>query len=155
MDINAEACIKQGEELGMIAKKKSALKYQMQSFANNLICTNPKDSLEKLCQLCLIYEIDAMPLIEVMSENDEQNCQKACQYFILILSPETTHPWVCGGRAFFLQKNKKYLILLLSPEKFVILNMREHKLMKSAERRDTDASKRTGRDDIHKSKTVS
>lgn len=82
MDINAEACIKQGEELGMIAKKKSALKYQMQSFANNLICTNPKDSLEKLCQLCLIYEIDAMPLIEVMSENDEQNCQKACQYFI-------------------------------------------------------------------------
>ena len=60
MDINAEACIKQGEELGMIAKKKSALKYQMQSFANNLICTNPKDSLEKLCQ----------------------NCQKACQYFI-------------------------------------------------------------------------
>lgn len=68
MDINAEACIKQGEELGMIAKKKSALKYQMQSFANNLICTNPKDSLEKLCQLCLIYEIDAMPLIEVMSE---------------------------------------------------------------------------------------
>ena len=77
MDINAEACIKQGEELGMIAKKKSALKYQMQSFANNLICTNPKDSLEKLCQLCLIYEIDAMPLIEVMSENDEQ-----CQYFI-------------------------------------------------------------------------
>ena len=76
MDINAEACIKQGEELGMIAKKKSALKYQMQSFAN------PKDSLEKLCQLCLIYEIDAMPLIEVMSENDEQNCQKACQYFI-------------------------------------------------------------------------
>lgn len=22
------------------------------------------------------YEIDAMPLIEVMSENDEQNCQK-------------------------------------------------------------------------------
>lgn len=75
--------------------------------------------------------------------------------FILILSPETTHPWVCGGRAFFLQKNKKYLILLLSPEKFVILNMREHKLMKSAERRDTDASKRTGRDDIHKSKTVS
>lgn len=82
MDINAEACIKQGEELGMIAKKKSALKYQMQSFANNLICTNPKDSLEKLCQFCLIYEIDAMPLIEVMSENDEQNCQKACQYFI-------------------------------------------------------------------------
>jgi len=82
MDINAEACIKQGEELGRIAKKKSALKYQMQSFANNLICTNPKDSLEKLCQLCLIYEIDAMPLIEVMSENDEQNCQKACQYFI-------------------------------------------------------------------------
>ena len=75
--------------------------------------------------------------------------------FILILSPETTHPWVCGGRAFFLQENKKYLILLLSPEKFVILNMREHKLMKSAERRDTDASKRTGRDDIHKSKTVS
>lgn len=75
--------------------------------------------------------------------------------FIFILSPETTHPWVCGGRAFFLQKNKKYLILLLSPEKFVILNMREHKLMKSAERRDTDASKRTGRDDIHKSKTVS
>lgn len=56
---------------------------------------------------------------------------------------------------FFLQKNKKYLILLLSPEKFVILNMREHKLMKSAERRDTNASKRTGRDDIHKSKTVS
>ena len=50
---------------------------------------------------------------------------------------------------------KKYLILLLSPEKFVILNMREHKLMKSAERRDTDASKRTGSDDIHKSKTVS
>ena len=75
--------------------------------------------------------------------------------FIFILSPETTHPWVCGGRAFFLQINKKYLILLLSPEKFVILNMREHKLMKSAERRDTDASKRTGRDDIHKSKTVS
>ena len=37
MDINAEACIKQGEELGMIAKKKSALKYQMQSFANNLM----------------------------------------------------------------------------------------------------------------------
>lgn len=48
----------------MIAKKKSALKYQMQSFANNLICTNPKDSLEKLCQLCLIYEIDAMPLMK-------------------------------------------------------------------------------------------
>ena len=44
MDINAEACIKQGEELGMIAKKKSALKYQMHSFANNLICTNPKDA---------------------------------------------------------------------------------------------------------------
>ena len=58
-------------------------------------------------------------------------------------------------KGLFLQKNKKYLILLLSPEKFVILNMREHKLMKSAERRDTDASKRTGRDDIHKSKTVS
>lgn len=38
--------------------------------------------LQKLCQLCLIYEIDAMPLIEVMSENDEQNCQKACHYFI-------------------------------------------------------------------------
>lgn len=36
--------------------------------------------------------------------------------FILILSPETTHPWVCGGRAFFYKKNKKYLILLLSPE---------------------------------------
>ena len=74
--------------------------------------------------------------------------------FILILSPETTHPWV-WRKGLFLQKNKKYLILLLSPEKFVILNMREHKLMKSAERRDTDASKRTGRDDIHKSKTVS
>lgn len=57
-------------------------------------------------------------------------------------------------KGLFLQKNKKYLILLLSPEKFVIF-MREHKLMKSAERRDTDASKRTGRDDIHKSKTVS
>ena len=82
MDINAEACIKQGEELGRIAQKKSSLKHQMQSIANNLICTNPKDSLEKLCQLCLIYEIDAMPLIEVMSENDEQNCQKACHYFI-------------------------------------------------------------------------
>lgn len=58
-------------------------------------------------------------------------------------------------KGLFLQKNKKYLILLLSPEKFVILNIREHKLIKSAERRDTDASKRTGRDDIHKSKTVS
>lgn len=82
MDINAEACIKQGEELGKIAQKNSALIYQMQSIANNLIYTTPKDSLEKLCQLCLIYEIDAMPLIEVTSENDEQNCQKACQYFI-------------------------------------------------------------------------
>lgn len=59
------------------------------------------------------------------------------------------------GEGPFFTKNKKYLILLLSPEKFVILNMREHKLMKSAERRDTNASKRTGRDDIHKSKTVS
>lgn len=47
MDINAEACIKQGEELGRIAQKKSSLKHQMQSIANNLICTNPKDSLEK------------------------------------------------------------------------------------------------------------
>ena len=83
MDINAEACIKQGEELGRIAKKKSLLKYQMQSIANNLIYTTPKDSLEKLCQLCLIYEIDAMPLIEVMSENDEQNYEKACHYFII------------------------------------------------------------------------
>jgi hypothetical protein len=82
MDINAEACIKQGEELGKIAQKNSALIYQMQSIANNLIYTTPKDSLEKLCQLCLIYEIDAMPLIEVTSENDEQNCQKACHYFI-------------------------------------------------------------------------
>ena len=64
--------------------------------------------------------------------------------------------YLFGSNAFHVpQKNKKYLILLLSPEKFVILNMREHKLMKSAERRDTDASKRTGRDDIHKSKTVS
>lgn len=74
--------------------------------------------------------------------------------FILILSPETT-PLGMWRKGLFLQKNKKYLILLLSPEKFVILNMREHKLIKSAERRDTDASKRTGRDDIHKSKTVS
>lgn len=82
MDINAEACIKQGEELGKIAQKNSALIYQMQSIANNLIYTTHKDSLEKLCQLCLIYEIDAMPLIEVTSENDEQNCQKACHYFI-------------------------------------------------------------------------
>ena len=82
MDISAEACIKQGEELGRIAQKNSALKYQMQSIANNLIYTTPKDSLEKLCQLCLIYESDAIPLIEVMSENDEQNCQKACHYFI-------------------------------------------------------------------------
>ena len=82
MDINAEACIKQGEELGKIAQKNSALIYQMQSIANSLIYTTPKDSLEKLCQLCLIYEIDAMPLIEVTSENDEQNCQKACHYFI-------------------------------------------------------------------------
>lgn len=39
MDINAETCIKQGEELGRIAKKKSALKYQMQNIANNLIYT--------------------------------------------------------------------------------------------------------------------
>lgn len=50
---------------------------------------------------------------------------------------------------------RKGSFFLLSSEKFVILNMREHKLMKSAERRDTDASKRTERDDIHKSKTVS
>lgn len=69
--------------------------------------------------------------------------------------PGNPIPLGAGRKGFFLQKNKKYLILLLSPEKFVILNMREHKLMKSAERKDTDASKRTGRDDIHKSKTVS
>ena len=49
----------------------------------------------------------------------------------------------------------KNLLFFLSSEKFVILNMREHKLMKSAERRDTDASKRTGCNDIYKSKTVS
>lgn len=29
--------------------------------------------------------------------------------FILILSPETTHPWVCGGRAFFYKKIKNIL----------------------------------------------
>ena len=62
-----------------------------------------------------------------------------------INSKPGNHTWVRGGKALF----------LLSSEKFVILNMREHKLMKSAERRDTDASKRTERDDIHKSKTVS
>ena len=30
-------------------------------------------------------------------------------FFILILSPETTHPWVCGGRAFFYKKIKNIL----------------------------------------------
>lgn len=76
----------------------------------------------------------------------------------LQINPKPGNPIPLGaGRkgSFFLQKIKKSLIFLLSSEKFVILNMREHKLMKSAERRDTDASKRTGRDDIHKSKTVS
>ena len=29
--------------------------------------------------------------------------------FILILSPETTHPWVSGGRAFFYKKIKNIL----------------------------------------------
>ena len=75
--------------------------------------------------------------------------------FHINFKPGNHTPLGMWRKGLFLQKNKKYLILLLSPEKFVILNMREHKLMKSAERRDTDASKRTGRDDIHKSKTVS
>ena len=78
------------------------------------------------------------------------------RYFLHInFKPGNHTPLGMWRKGLFLQKNKKYLILLLSPEKFVILNMREHKLIKSAERRDTDASKRTGRDDIHKSKTVS
>lgn len=75
--------------------------------------------------------------------------------FHIYFKPGNHTPLGMWRKGLFLQINKKYLILLLSPEKFVILNMREHKLMKSAERRDTDASKRTGRDDIHKSKTVS
>ena len=75
----------------------------------------------------------------------------------LHINPKPGNPIPLGmwRKGLFLQKNKKYLILLLSPEKFVILNMREHKLMKSAERRDADASKRTGCNDIYKSKTVS
>ena len=79
----------------------------------------------------------------------------SCQNLHINFKPGNHTPLGMWRKGLFLQKNKKYLILLLSPEKFVILNMREHKLMKSAERRDTDASKRTGRDDIHKSKTVS
>lgn len=78
-----------------------------------------------------------------------------CLFFHINFKPGNHTPLGMWRKGLFLQKNKKYLILLLSPEKFVILNMREHKLIKSAERRDTDASKRTGRDDIHKSKTVS
>lgn len=77
------------------------------------------------------------------------------KFFHINFKPGNHTPLGMWRKGLFLQKNKKYLILLLSPEKFVILNMREHKLMKSAERRDTDASKRTGRGDIHKSKTVS
>lgn len=84
---------------------------------------------------------------------EERNvCTKEVHIYF---KPGNHTPLGMWRKGLFLQINKKYLILLLSPEKFVILNMREHKLMKSAERRDTDASKRTGRDDIHKSKTVS
>lgn len=85
----------------------------------------------------------------------ERDDQSAKSFFHINFKPGNHTPLGMWRKGLFLQKNKKYLILFLSPEKFVILNMREHKLMKSAERRDTDASKRTGRDDIHKSKTVS
>lgn len=91
--------------------------------------------------------------IEKHSLRDEGGSTKC--YVHINFKPFPHTPLGMWGKGLFLQKNKNYLILLLSPEKFVILNMREHKLMKSAERMDTDASKRTGRDDIHKSKTVS
>lgn len=40
---------------------------------------------------------------------DYSKLKKSFVIFILILSPETTHPWVCGGRAFFYKKIKNIL----------------------------------------------
>ena len=40
--------------------------------------------------------------------------------FILILSPETTHPWVCGGRAFFYKKIKGRQDLFILPALFMV-----------------------------------
>lgn len=56
--------------------------------------------------------------------------------------------------SFFYKKIKKSLIFLLSSEKFSILNTVKQRLIRSAERRRTDASKRTGCKDSYKGKTV-
>ena len=56
--------------------------------------------------------------------------------------------------SFFYKKIKNSLIFLLSSEKFSILNTVKQRLIRSAERRRTDASKRTGCKDSYKGKTV-
>ena len=47
--------------------------------------------------------MEAVPLENVsksLRKAYDTYCE-ATKKFIFILSPETTHPWVCGGRAFF------------------------------------------------------
>jgi hypothetical protein len=110
------------------------------------------ERIDLLCQMHKVCGIGHNVFLQVLFF---LICRIFGLFFHINFKPGNHTPLGMWRKGLFLQKNKKYLILLLSPEKFVILNMREHKLMKSAERRDTDASKRTGRDDIHKSKTVS